>query len=181
MPEMESRQLAAPGALLVTLPTFAEAKRGTLTFAQCYYHVPFVVKRAFWISDAPAGTVRGAHAHASCKQFLVCVSGSVHVTVDDGLGNTDEVLLRGAHMGVSIPPMTWSCQRYASEGSVLLLVLCSEEFNAGEYVTDYENFKAAKQASASNGAVVATGTSTAQHSSVCTATVTYLINGLPTL
>ena len=99
--------------------------------------VPFSVRRTF-VVFAGSGQSRGAHAHRTCTQMLVALQGSVDVTMDDGQEVTSSLLSRLSH-GLVIPPMTWATQEYLTDDSILL-VLCDQLFDEGDYIRDRANF-----------------------------------------
>jgi acetyltransferase-like isoleucine patch superfamily enzyme/dTDP-4-dehydrorhamnose 3,5-epimerase-like enzyme len=122
---------------LYELPRF-EDMRGSLTVLEWVGLLPFVPVRMFNVFDVPSSRVRGEHAHRECHQFLMCVSGSVHVMTDDGTSRRQYVLDTPS-MGLHIPPMTWASQFRYSEHAVLI-VLASHLYDAGDYVRDYAAF-----------------------------------------
>jgi len=100
--------------------------------------LPFVVRRAFTV-QAPAGAIRGQHAHRVSTQALVVLVGAVRVSLTDARGTTDMVLHPG-EQGLIVPPMIWCEQRYLDPLSVLL-VLCDTPFNEAEYIRDFDEFR----------------------------------------
>lgn len=102
--------------------------------------LPFAVRRLFVVSGVPAGTSRGNHAHRSCRQLMIAVAGRVDVTVADGTA-TETITLDDPQTGLLVEPLVWAGETYASPGAVLA-VLCSEPYDAAEYVNDYEEFLA---------------------------------------
>ena len=100
--------------------------------------VPFVPRRWFLVYDVPSREVRGEHAHRVCHQFLVCVAGSVAVAVDDG-EHRSEVLLDAPTLGIYIPPRVWASEFRYDPDSVLL-VLASHEYDASDYIREYDVF-----------------------------------------
>jgi UDP-2-acetamido-3-amino-2,3-dideoxy-glucuronate N-acetyltransferase len=113
--------------------------RGSLTAGELPHEaVPFVPRRWFLVYDVPNQEVRGEHAHRICHQFLVCVSGSMTVAVDDG-EHRAEMVLDVPTVGLYIPPLTWGSQFHYSPDSVLL-VLASHHYDASDYIRDYELF-----------------------------------------
>lgn len=139
----------------VRLQRFSEIDdlRGKLTVCEMpNEHVPFTPQRWFLIYDVPSREIRGEHAHRVCHQFLVCVSGEVHVALDDGR-NRAEVLLDEPTAGLYVPPYVWASQYRYDEGTVLL-VLASHPYDSADYIREYDEFLAeAKRAHASGGAV----------------------------
>lgn len=112
-----------------------EDPRGTLTFVEEMRHVPFDVKRVFYIYDIPTGEGRGAHAHRTTHQFIICLSGSFDVALDDGR-NTKVVHLNRPWKGLHVHPLIWAAEINFDPGSVCL-VLASELYDAADYVRDY--------------------------------------------
>lgn len=125
------------GSRLIELARIVD-ERGLLAVGQFPDSLPFRVLRFFFIANVPTGEYRGVHAHRSCHQFLVCVSGSVSAMVDDGQTRETFVLEAGG-AGLYMPPLTWGSQFDYSEGAVLL-VLASDAYDAQDYVHNYEEF-----------------------------------------
>jgi dTDP-4-dehydrorhamnose 3,5-epimerase-like enzyme len=113
-------------------------QRGNLTFIEEDRHVPFPVKRVFYIYDIPSGTDRGAHAHKTLHQVLICLSGGLEVHLDDGREQRTEHLNR-PWLGLYIPPMVWASEGNFDPGTVYL-VLTSDYYNEADYYRDYEQF-----------------------------------------
>lgn len=111
---------------------------GQLSVGEFAQDVPFVAKRYFIISGVPSTEVRGAHAHHQCEQFLICVKGSCHALVDDGLSRT-EVILDAPNKGLYMPTMTWGSQ-YRYSNDAVLLVFASEPYQDSDYIRDYAEF-----------------------------------------
>lgn len=127
---------------LVELPKIADP-RGNLTFLEGGRHVPFDIKRVFYLYDVPGGAQRAGHALQSCHQFLIAMSGSFDVTVDDGRDKKRLHLNRSYH-GLYIPPLIWREIDNFSSGSVCA-VLASEGYDGCGYYRTYEEFVAAVQ------------------------------------
>lgn len=116
----------------------ASDSRGSLVAGEIPKEVPFTPQRIFIIHRVPSNEARGAHAHKECHQFLICVSGSVRIVVDDGL-QKHEFLLDSPTKGVYMPPMTWGTQyKYSSDAA--LLVLASHNYDPDDYIQSYEEF-----------------------------------------
>jgi dTDP-4-dehydrorhamnose 3,5-epimerase-like enzyme len=122
---------------LITLPKITDP-RGNLTFIEGERHVPFSVRRVFYLYDVPTGSDRGAHAHYALHQFLVCLSGSFDVALDDG-HQRRTVHLNRPWMGLHIPPMIWASEVNFDPGSVCL-VLASAFYDEADYIRDYDTF-----------------------------------------
>ena len=111
---------------------------GNLTPVYSNVHVPFDIKRVFYLYDIPGGESRGAHAHKTCHQFLVAASGAFEVVLDDGI-NKRTVTLNRPFYGLHIPPGIWAAEQGFSSGSVCL-VLASEKYDESDYIRNYEDF-----------------------------------------
>ena len=122
---------------LIDFPKITDP-RGNLTVAQAHTDVPFAVKRAYWVYDVPAGECRGGHAHKLCKEVLIALSGSFHVTIDNG-EEQKTVLLNHPYQGLLIDTDVWRTLDDFSSGAVCL-VLASEPFDEGDYIREYDEF-----------------------------------------
>lgn len=111
---------------------------GNLTPVYSNVHVPFDIKRVFYLYDIPGGESRGAHAHKKCHQFLVAASGAFEVVLDDGI-NKRTVTLNRPFFGLHVPPGIWASEQGFSSGSVCL-VLASEKYDESDYIRNYEYF-----------------------------------------
>lgn len=113
--------------------------RGNLTVAEQMKNVPFEVKRVYWTYDVPAGERRGGHAHKECVEFIIAVSGSFTVTLDDGKGNRKDFHLNHPWEGLLVPTGIWRTLEDFSSGAVCL-VLASELFDEDDYLYEYDEF-----------------------------------------
>ncbi len=134
-----ARELSAAGARLVELGAFSDL-RGSLAVAQVGQGLPFVPRRVFAVFDVPSREVRGEHAHRTLEQLLVCIRGECAVVVDDG-AHREEVALNSPRVGLYVPPMVWATQ-YKFSPDAVLLVLASAEYDAAEYIRDYDLYLA---------------------------------------
>jgi UDP-2-acetamido-3-amino-2,3-dideoxy-glucuronate N-acetyltransferase len=116
---------------------YARDLRGSLTAAE-FSNLPFAPLRLFTVFDVPSESVRGAHAHRTCAQFLVCTLGEVSCLVDDGSAR-EEIRLTSPDVGLHIPPMIWGTQWKYTRDAVLL-VLASHPYDSADYIRDYEEF-----------------------------------------
>ena len=114
--------------------------RGSLVGGEIEKHIPFSPRRFFVVHGVPSREVRGEHAHRTCEQFLVCLAGSVRAVVDDGTKRVEHVLDR-PDRGLHMPALTWGTQ-YDYSPDAILLVLASHEYDADDYIRDYEDFLA---------------------------------------
>jgi len=112
--------------------------RGSLVAADFSSDLPFVPRRAFIVFDVPTKDVRGEHAHHKCEQFLLCLVGSVSCVVDNGQMR-QEFRLDRPDIGLYMPPMTWGTQ-YNYSPDAVLLVFASQEYDARDYIRDYDEF-----------------------------------------
>ncbi len=127
---------------LIDLPKILDA-RGNLTFIQAPDHVPFEIKRVFWIYDVPGGEIRGGHAYKTQKEIIIALSGSFDLVITDIQGNTQRFTLNRSYYGLFLPPMTWRHIENFSTNS-LGLHLSDAFFSEQDYWRDFEEFKSGK-------------------------------------
>ena len=125
---------------IIDLPKIGEPS-GNLTFIESARHVPFQIARVYYLYDVPGGAQRGGHAHKVVEEFLVAMSGSFDVVLDDGCDKARFHLNRSFY-GLYIPRMIWRELENFSSGSVCL-VLASEYYDELDYFRDYSEFEAA--------------------------------------
>jgi dTDP-4-dehydrorhamnose 3,5-epimerase-like enzyme len=123
--------------LIIDLPKITDP-RGNLTFIESGNHVPFEIKRVYYLYDVPGGAERAGHALKSNHQFLIAMSGSFDVVVYDGKQNK-RIHLNRSYYGLYIPPMIWREINNFSSGAVCL-ALASEMYNPEDYHRDYQAF-----------------------------------------
>ncbi len=119
--------------------TRAKDLRGSLAALE-FATLPFQPRRVFAVYGVPDESVRGAHAHRTCGQLLVCVSGEVSSVADDG-GSRQEFRLSSPEVGLYIPPLIWSMQ-YRYTRDAVLVVLAEHPYDPDDYIRDYEEFLA---------------------------------------
>ena len=122
---------------LIELPRVAD-RRGNLTFIEENRHIPFGIRRVYYLYDVPGGEARGGHAHKQLQQFIIAASGSFDVIVDDG-SDRERYSLNRPYYGLYVPSMVWREIDNFSSGSVCL-VLASECFDEQDYIRDYDAF-----------------------------------------
>ena len=122
---------------LINLPKI-EDPRGNLSFIEEEKHIPFKIERTYWIYDVPGGEVRGEHAFKVQQEFIVALSGSFEVTVDDGKDKRSYSLNR-SYFGLFIPAGLWRQMQNFSTNS-LALVLSSTHYNSEDYIYSYRAF-----------------------------------------
>ena len=123
---------------IIELPKILD-KRGNLSFIEEMNHVPFQIKRTYWIYDVPGGETRGGHAYINNQEFIVALSGSFDVVLNDG--NTEKnFTLNRSYYGLYVPKMMWRQMKNFSTNS-LALVLASTDFDINDYIYDFDEFK----------------------------------------
>lgn len=122
---------------LIQLPRFFDP-RGNLSFVEQNNHIPFEIKRTYWIYDVPGGESRGGHAYRETEEFIIALSGGFDVTVDDG--NSKQVFtLNRSYYGLYIPKGLWREMTNFSTNS-LALEFASTPFNPTDYIYDYQEY-----------------------------------------
>ena len=122
---------------LIQLPKILD-DRGNLSFIEAQRHIPFKIERAYWIYDVPGGEQRGGHAFRRGEEFLIALSGSFDVHVDNGLQESVYPLNR-SYMGLYIPEMHWRSMQNFSTNS-LCLILASTPYDEEDYLYSYTDF-----------------------------------------
>ena len=123
---------------IIDLPKIGDC-RGNLSIIEQIKQIPFEIKRVHWIYDVPGGVDRGGHAYKETEEFIVALSGSFDVVVDDGFEKKTYPLNR-SYFGLFIPKGMWRTMTNFSTNS-LALVLSSTEYDEKDYVSDYEEYK----------------------------------------
>ena len=123
---------------IIELPKIYDP-RGNLTVAEQMKNGPFEVKRVYWTYDVPSGESRGGHAHKECVEFIIAVSGSFTVSLDDGRGNRKDYHLNHPWQGLLVNTGIWRTLEDFSSGAVCL-VLASELYDEEDYIYDYDVF-----------------------------------------
>lgn len=126
---------------IIQLPKISDP-RGNLSFVESEQHVPFDVKRAYWIYDVPGGMHRDGHAFRQQEEFIIALSGSFDVILNDGNGEQKYHMDR-AFYGLYVPCMTWRRIDNFSTNSVVY-ILSSEKYDPTDYIEDYEQYKKLK-------------------------------------
>ena len=126
---------------IISLPKILDM-RGNLSFIEDENHIPFSIPRAYWIYVVPGGEVRGGHAYKTNKEFIVALSGSLDVVLDDGKAQKTFSLNR-SYYGLYVPHGIWREMNNFSTNS-LALVLSSTKYEERDYIRDYDAFKKCK-------------------------------------
>lgn len=113
---------------------------GGLSFLEAERHIPFNIRRVYYIFDVPAGSRRGFHAHRELQQVLICIHGSCKIMMDNGT-EQETVLLDNPSEGLLIENTIWREMYDFSPGAVLL-VLASHYYDEADYIRDYDEFLA---------------------------------------
>lgn len=125
------------GNRIINLPKILD-RRGNLSFIEAQIHIPFDIKRTYWIYDVPGGETRGGHAYKENEEFIVALSGSFDVVLDDGKERKVYSLNR-SYYGLYVPKMYWREMENFSTNS-LALVLSSTTYSEDDYIRNYETF-----------------------------------------
>ena len=124
-------------AKIIDLPKFLDA-RGNLSFVEEFKHVPFKIKRVYWIYDVPGGETRGGHAYNENQEFIISLSGSFDVILDDRKERKSFSLNR-SYYGLYVPKGMWRSMENFSTNS-LALVLSSTKYDEGDYIRNYNEY-----------------------------------------
>lgn len=127
---------------IVELPKFTDP-RGNLSFVEQLNHIPFEIKRTYWIYDVPGGETRGGHAYRENQEFIVALSGAFDVIVDDGTTKKKFTLNR-SYYGLYVPAGLWREMENFSTNS-LALEFSSIHYDERDYIRDYEEYLKLKQ------------------------------------
>lgn len=125
-------------AEIIALPKILD-KRGNLSIIEEFKNIPFKIERTYWIYDVPGGEKRGGHAYKENQEFIVALSGSFDVILDDGKQRNIFSLNR-SYYGLYVPKGLWREMDNFSTNS-LALVLASTPYGANDYIYDYHVFK----------------------------------------
>ena len=128
---------------IIELPKIKDP-RGNLSFIEGDKHIPFNIKRVYYLYDVPGGSDRGEHAHKNLHQFVISMSGSFDIVLDDG-ERQRRFHLNRSYYGLYICPMMWRALDNFSSGGVCM-VLASERYDEADYIRDFGEFLAALKA-----------------------------------
>ena len=134
---VETAELRVTGASLHRIPFFEDI-RGSLIAGEINKELPFQPARFFVVYNVPSTEVRGEHAHRQCHQFLICLTGSVQVVVDNGTDRQD-ISLDSPEIGLYLKPYVWGTQ-YKYTADAALLVFASHPYDPNDYIRDYDEW-----------------------------------------
>lgn len=123
---------------ILDLPKIADG-RGNLSIIEQFKQIPFEIKRTYWIYDVPGGCERGGHAYKQNTEFIVALSGSFDVVINDGYEEKSFHLNR-SYMGLLVPKGLWRVMNNFSTNS-LALILADTDYDANDYIMDYEDYR----------------------------------------
>lgn len=122
---------------IIELPKISDP-RGNISFIEAGQHIPFDIKRVYYLYDVPGGSERGSHAHKNLQQFIVAMSGSFDVVMNDGK-EKKRFHLNRSYYGLYVCPMMWRDLDNFSSGAVCM-VLASDHYDEADYIRDYDQF-----------------------------------------
>ena len=125
---------------LINLPKILD-ERGNLSFFQNDDHIPFIIKRVYWLYDVPGGQTRGGHAFTNQQEVIIALSGSFDVVLNDGFGQQTFTLNR-SYYGLYVPSMIWRHLDNFSTNS-LAFIASSDTYKEDGYIRDFSEFKKA--------------------------------------
>lgn len=122
---------------LIDLPKILD-ERGNLSFIEEENHIPFKIKRVYWIYDVPGGEIRGSHAFRKSEEYIMALSGSFDVVLHDGK-EEKRISLNRSYYGIYIPRLVWRKLENFSTNS-LALILSSTNYDENDYIRDFDQF-----------------------------------------
>jgi len=124
--------------VIINIPKYPDL-RGNLSFIEEDTHIPFEIRRVYWIYDVPGGEYRGGHAFIETEEIVIALSGSFDVVMKTG-SNERRFSLNRSYFGLYIPKMYWRTIENFSTNS-LALIIASTDYNEADYIRDFEEFK----------------------------------------
>jgi hypothetical protein len=126
---------------LIKLPKILDT-RGNLTFIESNVHIPFKIKRTYWIYDVPGGEIRGSHAFKKSQELIIALSGSFDIVLNDGKQESKYTLNR-SYEGLYVPNLIWKSMENFSTNS-LALVVSNIAYDEADYIRNFDEFKQMK-------------------------------------
>lgn len=127
---------------IIELPKILD-ERGNLSFLEENNHIPFKIRRTYWIYDVPGGEKRGGHSYHENEEIIIALSGSFDIVLNDSV-NSSSVSLNRSYYGVFIPKGIWRHMENFSTNAVALII-SSTDYNEDDYVRNYETYKSYKK------------------------------------
>ena len=131
------------GFKIIDLPDIKDP-RGNLSFFENNNQIPFKIKRTYWIYDVPGGEVRGGHAFKESEEFIIALSGSFDIVLQDGISEK-KINLNRSYYGLYVPKLLWRSLENFSTNS-LALIVSSIGYDSSDYIRDFNDFKKIKNA-----------------------------------
>jgi dTDP-4-dehydrorhamnose 3,5-epimerase-like enzyme len=125
-------------ARLINIPRILDS-RGNLSFVEAQNHVPFNIKRVYWIYDVPGGETRGGHAFKENEELIIALSGSFDVVLHNGI-EEQKITLNRSYYGLYVPNRLWRSMENFSTNS-LALVLSNMTYQEEDYIREFNNFQ----------------------------------------
>ncbi|MDO7171376.1 sugar 3,4-ketoisomerase [Mariniflexile sp. AS56] len=126
------------GVKIINLPKILDP-RGNLSFFENSNQIPFDIKRSYWIYDVPGGEIRGSHAFKTSHEFIIALSGSFDIVLNDG-ENEEKFSLNRSYYGLYVPNLLWRRIENFSTNS-LALIVSNVAYNESDYIRDFDAFK----------------------------------------
>ncbi len=123
---------------VIELPKILD-RRGNLSFFENNNQIPFEIKRTYWIYDVPGGQIRGSHAFKKSSEFIIALSGSFDVVLNDGKKEIKHSLNR-SYYGLYVPNLLWRRLENFSTNS-LALIVSPFAYDTDDYIRNFEEFK----------------------------------------
>ena len=123
---------------IIDLPKILDP-RGNLSFLESNIHFPFEIKRTYWIYDVPGGEIRGSHAFKKSSEFIIALSGSFDVVLNDSKKEVKYSLNR-SYYGLYVPNMLWRRLENFSTNS-LALIVSSISYDQNDYIRNFKEYK----------------------------------------
>jgi hypothetical protein len=127
--------------ITIQLPKIPDV-RGNLTYIEGGMHIPFAVRRAYWMYDVPGGEVRGGHAYRTLQEFVIALSGSFDLVLTDGIRRRT-VAMNRSYYGVFVPRLVWRQIANFSTNAVCL-ILASGDYDESDYLRRYDEYLAVR-------------------------------------
>ena len=126
---------------IIELPKIHD-HRGNISFIEGGKHIPFDIRRVYYLYDVPGGAKRGGHAHKELHQLIISITGSFDIVINDGISKK-RIKLSHSHYGLYLPPMIWRELNKFTSGSICLVIV-SEKYDKKDYIRNYDEFLNAK-------------------------------------